>query len=524
MGDGAGSGRAFAMRRLLGRALLPLGVAWGAAGWLLAALLLELHVHRSRALAVATALPAALVVLWFTRRERGGLQGRTLALGALRGGGLLALFVAMVLLFDHPQKDRGAWAIWVPAMTLDFTPSIAASLPKLTLGCALGFLVTYAIVVVRHRRAPFLVAYAWPAIWVAIAFSGFYRATFDALDPAAITAQPGVALLSPSGVRPCGLFAKQCSNRLFPRAMIVDARTRTLFAGFGSTAADLVRGQPMLAAIDVDTGVPQWLDETRHANQVRNLFLDEGQRLLLTAQWGSQEVGIYDMDRRERVAVLPFGRGPDEFQPAAVLADGDRVFVVNIWYPRIVELSRATGKVVREVDLFDRGIAGNGVQLAAAALSRRRGRLWVVIAQPGDTLLELDLDTLEPRRTVDLDVAFPAAFLYDDAAGRAYLSSFRSAAIEVVDVESMRKAGEIDGALGARELAVDPDRGLLFVMDYVHGKALVHSLREGRRLREILVGPKPGGAVVFEGKLYVSSTLGIVEVQLDGQAGAVTRP
>ncbi|MCC6526988.1 MAG: hypothetical protein IT373_30355, partial [Polyangiaceae bacterium] len=259
-----------------------------------------------------------------------------------------------------------------------------------------------------------------------------------------------------------------------------------------------------------------WLPGSDAANQIRNVAVDEAERLLAVGQWGSHRVALYDLERRELAAELGYrAEQRGEFQPINVLLDGDRVLVVNIWYPRVIELSRATGAVTRVVDLYDLGLVGNGVQLVGAGLSQRRGRLWIAIAQPGTNLVELDLATLAPGRSVDLDTTFPGSFTYDDVAGRIYLTSFRSAAIEVVDVDAMREVDEIEGTIGARETAVDPERGLLFVMDYLHGRVLFHSLAERRVVRRVAVGPKPGGAVVFDGTLYVNATVGVVAIPLD---------
>ncbi|MCC6528027.1 MAG: hypothetical protein IT373_35600, partial [Polyangiaceae bacterium] len=284
--------------RRLGRTLLPLAVAYGAGLWLLGALLLELHVHRSTLLGLVSALPASGLAVWFSGHERRRFDRRAVVWAAVRGVLLFALFAGMLWLFDYRTKNRAAWAIWVPLMTLDFAPSMLTALPWLALGCLGGLFISYDLVVLRWRRLPFVVAYLWPAVWAFFAFTGFYRASFDTIDPAVVTRQPGVRILAPSGVAGCGLFAARCSNRIFPRAMGVDPRTRTLFAGFGSTASDLVRGQPMLLALEVDTGLATWLPGSDAANQIRNVAVDEAERLLAVGQWGSHRVALYDLERR----------------------------------------------------------------------------------------------------------------------------------------------------------------------------------------------------------------------------------
>jgi hypothetical protein len=496
-------------------ALRPLVVAWTCGAWLIAALLLELHWHRSRVAAIASVLPALAAAGWFGAPSRPRTRGELVAATA-RASLLGASFVAALVLFDHHDKHRGAWGLWVPAMTLDFMPSMLAALPELALACAAALALSYWWTAIRAGRLGFVIAYVWPATWAFLAFNGFYRASFVQPNPLAIRAQPGVDILAANSEASCALFASHCSVRLFPRGLQADEQSRTLFASFGSTAADLHRTDPKLLAVALDNGTSQWLDGTEQANQLRNFTIDHSRRLLVFSQWGSNSVAVYDLDTRRLLESMRYTLDEQEdYAPFNVLLDGDRVIVSHIWPPRVVVYSLSTQGIEQMIDLYDRGLVGIGVQIAGAALSQRRSRLWLAIAQPGDNVLELDLSTLEPMRGVDLDVTFPASFTYSDEQGRTYTTSLRSSSIEVVDVDSMQKVDELGGVIGARDVLVDVPRQTLVVSDYLRGDVVFLSLRARAVTRRVQVGPKPGASAIVGSRLYVSSAVGIVSIALD---------
>ncbi len=510
----ASTGRPLA-RTLRGlRALVPLGAAWGAGLLLLLALMLELQWHRSKVLAMLSALPAVWLAAWFSKWLEGGWTRTAVRWAAVRGVLLLLLLLVLLLLLDHQHKDRGAWGIWIPAMTLDFIPSMMVALPWVVIGCAAGLATSYWFLVVRRRRAPFVVAFVWPVIWAYLAFNGFYRVSFGHADPRKIAAQPGVTILAENHQLSCTLWQKHCTARLFPRGLSLDAATRTLYATFGSTTS-LHRQDPKLLAVPLDGSEPAWLPGTTDANQLRNLDIDSAQRILAFSQWGSRRVSIYNLDTRRPLREIPYPlQKNDGYEPFNVLIDGKYIVVFEIWYPRVVVYDWRAGKLVRYVDLYDAGLIGNGVQLVGGALSRHRGKIWVGLAQPGANVLELDLATLKPLREVDLDTTFPASFTYDDEQGRIYTTSFRSSAIEVVDVDKMKKVDEISGVIGARDTLVDAKHGYLFISDYLKGRLDFYSFSRRTITRRVNVGPKPAAAVVYGDKVYVNSGVGIVGIRL----------
>jgi hypothetical protein len=505
-----------ACRRVVLRALVALAVAWGCGLILIAALLLELHWHRSKILAIASSAPVYALVGWFSRPRSGGWTTRHRVLAVGRSLALLGLLVAALALFDHTTKDKSAWEMWVPAWTLALLPGIAGAMPWLLVACGAGFAVTWWYVVLRRGRAPFIVAYAWPALWLFLAVNGFYRTSFDRTRVSDVTAQPGVRVVAPNRELACPVWAGRCSARLFPRALRADDRTRTLFATYGSTASNLHRAEPKLLAVSLESGASQWLEGTGGRNQVRTLDLDPLRRLLVISQWGSRAVDVFDLDGRRRVQTIAYqSDGREDYSPTTVLLDGDRIVSFHIWYPRIVVYSRRSGTTEQIMDLYDAGVVANGVQIVGGALSRSRGRIWVALTRPGFSVLELDLESLQPLRRVRLATMFPASLTYSEELGRLYLTTWRNSTIEVVDVESMQRLEPLRGVAGSRETVVDPGRQLLFELDYFGGTVVFHSLRERRWMRRVRVGPKPGGATVLGDRLYVNSTLGIVSVALD---------
>ncbi len=499
------------------RAFLAPLVAVSATGALLCAdLLAELYWHRSTVLALLGGLIAVAPAVWLSRFDAGGWTPRARRTAAVRVVALLAALVAALVLFDRHHNDGTAWALWVPLMTLDIVPVIARALPKLTAAFVVGLLAIDAFVVARYRRFAFLAFGTWTGLWLAIAFTGFYRTWFDSFDAGAVTSQPGVTLLAVNHDTSCPIFARACSTRLFPRNLAVDEKSRTIFAAYGATARAIQAGQPTLLAVDMGSGKTQWLPGTNSANQLRDLTLDPAQRLLAFSQWGSRLVSVYDADRRVRTHAIPYRLFPhDDYVPASVLIDGDRVIVTQIWYPRIDVYSLRDDHRQAAVDLYDKGAVGLGVQIGTAVMSRARRRLWVTLGHLGDNILELDLDSLSIRRGIRLDAKFPSSLSYDDSRGRLYATSFHGSEIEVVDVASMKRVDVLEGVAGSRATLPDPARDVLYVSDYSRGEVLFVSLSAHRVMRVVQVGPKPGGLALAGGALYANTALGIARIQLD---------
>ena len=483
-------------------------VAYASGVLLSLALWAELYWFHTRLVMVLAAPPVIAFVAWWSAREPGGRRT-----AIVRATSLTVLVLLSMLLFDRQNKEGIAWFRWVPMMVIDNSRLILESIPWLPFVCLAGLALSWYIVVHRLGRGAFLVAWAWPMLWLIVGMRGFYLASFDTSTAAQVLAQPGVKILAPNDEHSCSFFASRCSPQLFPRALHIDERTRTAFASFGSTFADLHRERSKLLAVGLDSGKSEWLEGTEGVNQLRTFDLDPAQRLLAFSQWGSDYVALYDTDTKKRVEKIQYPKEPDEDPTAAgVLLDGDAIVSAHIWYPQIVRYTRHPPRVDKTVDLYDLGYVENGVQVSNLAMSRKRGKVWVVIAQPGIAVLEMDSKTLTPQDTLDLDVRFQGTIAYDDDTGRLYVTSFSSPRLEVVDVDSMQRVDVLDGVIGSRGCVVDNARRMLYLTDYGQGQVAFYSLAERRIVRRLRVGPKPAEAALSGDRLYVNSGLGIVSL------------
>jgi hypothetical protein len=500
------------LARSIARALLPLFVAWGCAAYLMAMLLWMIHGHRSRALAIAASLPAAAVVLWFSRWHATSWTRRSLALGLFRVFVVLSAMLVVVDAFAFGHKDPRSWAMWIPLQAAAFAPMMAHALPGIALGCGAGLALSYYWIVVRLRRAPFAVCLAWPAIWAFVAVNGFYRDSFVDTRRGPVESQPGVRVLIENPDRSCSIFAASCGARNFPRALAIVPASRRIFAGYGSTNADLHRDEPKLLSFVLSSPDLALAAETAGANQVRHFVPQAG--TLAVSQWGRKTIFVYDAMSGVLVRTITPAPTPADYAAAATYVVGESVLLIQIWYPVVQFYSLRTGELERELDLFDRGLVSEGAQLDRGVLDLRRRRLWVPVAQFGTNLIEIDLDRLEPLRSIDLGLLAVGSLSLDEARGQLFAGSFIGPSVKVIDVENASVVDQLDGLWGARESVYDPERDNLYLVDYLHGTVGFYSLAQRKLFRRVRVGRKPAGAAVLGDQLYVNSSLGIVSVTL----------
>lgn len=497
------------------RALVPMGVVFGSSGLVFVSLLLALHWHGSWLLGLLSGLPAVGLAVWFSRWWAGGWTRWAVAMAILRGGLLLFILAGLLWRFDYPADHQGAWGKWIPLQALDFTPMLLYAVPWTPVACAAGLAASYWLIVHRWRKAPFITCLIWPPIWAVLSINGFYRDSFADHSVEGVEAQPGVRVLAENTERACGLFAKLCTARNFARSVKIDPVTRTALVAYGSTAAELHRDEPKLYAIDLDRGDIRPVPGSDRGNQLRHLTIDVDTRLLPVAQWDAEDILVFHLDTLERIRTIRASRDGADFAPATVVPFEDRIVLQEVFFPRLRAFSATTGELERRVDLFERGVTGIGVQVDRGLLSKQRRRLYVPIAQTGINLVEIDWDTLEPGRTASVGIITPASLALDDEGGRLFLGSFGSPAIAVVDLESFRKVDEIQGLWGVRHTLYDPQRDVLYLMDYLGGEVATYSFAEKRITRRVTVGAKPAEAAIFEDTLYVLSSLGLVAVPLE---------
>ncbi|MFA6448254.1 MAG: hypothetical protein WCX65_02200 [bacterium] len=239
----------------------------------------------------------------------------------------------------------------------------------------------------------------------------------------------------------------------------------------------------------------------------------KGEKAVVSGENGSGQAGVFPVKTDwggEARAILPYGNA------FYVLYDGQ---------PGVAEFDAESGLRTGAVRFLEpRSIAfrTGGWALAVHAPSDS----LYALAGPADASGKAALVRIEPERfrIVSMGVlpdAGPALAL-NPAKPVAYMTSFNRDNIYEIDLASLKAVRVLPGPAGARALALDTRRNILFAAGYYSGRFMATDLKTGRVLRSGAAGARASALKLDRaGKyLYVVSSRGAFRVDIDSYLGS----
>lgn len=251
-------------------------------------------------------------------------------------------------------------------------------------------------------------------------------------------------------------------------------------------------------------------------SNVRRVEMSGGS--LFIAPWHDPniyELSASDLSMRQAIAYqvrVP----PGLWEPMCLVKDvvKDRLYVSTNFYPSLLSYDLKTGRLLKTLDLADLGIT-NEAGIAWGLVQSEKTRMLYAVVAPGKAdVIEVDPDTLQITRTLDLSDEAGTELVLDDEAQKLFYQSGVRNRIVKIDIGRFIPEREYPGEFHSHKSILDKKRNVLYVLGYTSGYVFSVDLESGERLWKVRVGGRPRGMALFENSLWVHSMAGAFRLDL----------
>ena len=392
----------------------------------------------------------------------------------------------------------------------------------------------YGALVVRRRRLRLGISVAMPVLLCAGLFAHLtFGGGIGAADTASITAQPGVSLaLDPRRLHVAGDAPSahhtgpvlECSTagpdpgvtrevpyRWHPRDVVVTKDA--LVVSYGCSFC-LVRGlPPSILRIDRQTGAVACF----RSGNLHHIDVVEGEDRVWAAPWTSRDLFALNLSDLQVAFTVPSPRRGEMpfFQPIQVVQDtnGRYLFAGTELEATLVRFDIGDRRFDQVLRLADHDLVRWGGPLHFIEQHPTTRRLYFT-SGPGHNLFEVDPDSMTVLRSLPLDDVVGTALLLDATEDTLYYQSGVRDALFAISLDRMEVTRRYDGEIHARRLALDTDRGALYVLGHLSGEVFALDLETGERRWSRDVGGRPHGLAKEGPSLWVNSFAGLFRLHL----------
>ena len=320
---------------------------------------------------------------------------------------------------------------------------------------------------------------------------------------------PGLSMFYP----PPG--TKVDPNFLFLRKMILSKEE--LFVNYGPTCG--------IYAIDRQS---RWTRNLPVNGLIREMQLAPDRNTIWALNWQMGDFLAIDIDSLS----IQCERDLFDFNlatPYNMVIDGDRLFISNVTYPIVAQLSwedpqdPCSLKLERFIDFHYEGFTMFTDGAFEMYLDRENDRLYVVIAllegRNIGALVEIDLKTFQIARDVKLTCGlyvFPI-----EGRNNVLVPSYYNAELHEVSLTSMTVIRTIKAGPNVVSLEYDQRRGLFYALCRAPGLLQIIEDERGEVIKEVAVGAKPE-PIWFDretDQLFVGGGFGILQIDLKSFLG-----
>lgn len=299
--------------------------------------------------------------------------------------------------------------------------------------------------------------------------------------------------------------------RYHPRDLYVDKDQKALFAVYASTLGkDYKKKIPSLIRINLDT------KETEYFVSYFMRDIDINSDNVLAIPWFEKK--IFELDKKELTLVrsIPFKSDDYPWKLREIYYDNkrDSIYIVHDLRPLLQKYGYSEKKYLKKMETGSMNISGTS-ELWSMQVSEKTGKMYFALQAVKDSdIIEVEPESLEILRVLNLDIIEPMSLYLDDEKGLLYCQDGFSKKLFEIDLNDFKINRELKGVKQALVITKDTERNCLYLLDYAFGRLVALNLDTEMRMWSLVVGGKPYGMIQHAGFMYINSMAGIVRIDL----------
>lgn len=423
------------------------------------------------------------------------------------------------------------WVIALPADTkgMELLNSVVVPLSwlvyraesYLTIVAFILWMAVYYFITVKKRKFKIFNSLILPGILTYVLYCHFYYfGGVGECSPDKVSRQKGVEIFY--GVKD---FPKEnylhytCwtkISRLFPMEIYVDTLQNAIYANYAKTHGKLSdKKTPNLLRIDLKT------KKTKYVVSYYIRTFSANTATILVSPWFVGK--IYELSKKDLsvIRTFPVQSDIDHWEATSIYHDPDKdyVYIATNIYARLFKYDYKTGMHMNHIAPRDIKYGGAMWNLQ---VSDKTGLMYVIALLSEDDVFEIDPETLDIRRRLDLSgyggssLGLGGSSLkLDDENGLLYFQDGGTDKLYEIDIDSFKVKRVLKGEMFAQRMHIDKKRKALYILSFLYGNLFALDLETGKRRWSIKVGGKPGGLAICNDTAYVNSMAGIVKIDLE---------
>lgn len=310
-----------------------------------------------------------------------------------------------------------------------------------------------------------------------------------------------------------GVWGRRSKITRHARGIFMDEDENAIFATFGCTLCRN-RLHRYITIVRIDM-LNKDVEYFVSAN-VRRIVCNDYSNSIFVSPWCERL--IYELSKHDLSVIRTI---PNQVQgllwePMDVFKDifKNRIFVGNGNEQALISYNLNTGKRQKILNFYKLGLVKRIGSVWCILQSKKTGNLYFTVG-PGENLFEVDPDSLDVLKHVNLGVGAGTALAVDDDKGVLYYQSGAKDILYEVDIETFKVKRKFKSEFYARRIRLDKKRNCLYVLGFFSGTVFPIDLKTGKRPWKIRVGGKPHGMHLSNDILWINSMAGIFRLDLE---------
>ncbi|MFH1415414.1 MAG: hypothetical protein ABIH89_04960, partial [Elusimicrobiota bacterium] len=180
----------------------------------------------------------------------------------------------------------------------------------------------------------------------------------------------------------------------------------------------------------------------------------------------------------------------------------NEIYLTNVIKPEIARCDFKTGQIIEKRSLDNTKYGGS---VSGMEISEKTGKLYCVSLRSSADILEINTETLETERALDLGAFGISSMLIDNESSLIYAQDSESARLYEIDMKTFEKKRVLEGEYCSLSITIDRKRNALYLLSYLYGSMFAVDIKTGEKMWSVKVGAKPFGLVLRNDKAYVNS-------------------
>lgn len=375
------------------------------------------------------------------------------------------------------------------------------------------WLAAYGIITVKKGYLRIFVSVVLPVLFTYLLFMHFYfYGGLGHCKPDKIISQKGVKIFYSKEDFPKKDYQHYQvwtdSERFFPREIFIDKERNALYSNYANTyGKSSAKKTPNILKIDMKS------KETFYYVDNYTRAISGHSNSILISPWYSEVIIELDKKDLKIARKIPLQHEIYPWELANIYHDvkGNAIYAANDMTPSLLKYDYTTGELKGSLQP---GYFTYGGAFWDMAISDKTGLIYINGLGAKEDIFEIDSDTMEIKRKLDIVVYGGSAILLDDENDTLYFQDGDSWRLFEIDIKKMKVKRVFKSEIHSRKLFLDRKRGALYVLSFCYGKFFAIKLDNGKRAWTLRVGGKPSGLAVDQDTVFINSMAGIISIDL----------